>query len=83
MTENYLKVSKKAHARNRKVRRQARKKVEDRLTKKYSSRARAKSVMKGKDVHKTKRGLVLIDHKEHAKKHGRGRRGKPKVYRNK
>ena len=83
MTENYLKVTKKAHTRNRKVRRQARKKVEDRLTKKYGSRARAKAVMKGKDVHKTNRGLELIGHKEHAKKHGRGNRGKPRVYRNK
>ena len=83
MTENYRKVTKKAHARNRNVRRQARKKVENRLTAKYGSRAKAKEVMKNRDVHKTNRGLELIDHKEHGKKHGRGHRGKPRVYRNK
>jgi len=83
MTENYRKVTKKAHARNRNVRRQARKKVENRLTAKYGSRAKAKEVMKGKDVHKTNRGLELIGHSDHGKKHGRGNRGKPRVYRNK
>ena len=87
MTENYLKVTKKAHNRNRNVRRQARKQVEDKLTKKYgdtpSARVKAKEFMKNRDVHKTNRGLELIDHKEHGKKHGRGHRGKPRVYRNK
>jgi hypothetical protein len=84
MTENYKKVTKAAHARNRKVRSDARQKVEDRLTEKTGSRAKAKAQMKGKDVHKTPGGqLRLIDHAEHGKKHGRGHRGRPGAYRNK
>ena len=83
MTENYKKVTKKAHARNRNVRRNARKQVEDRLTTKYGSRAKAKEFMKGKDVHKTGRGLELVPHKEHGAKHGRGNKGRPRAYRNK
>jgi hypothetical protein len=88
MTENYKKVTKAAHARNRKVRYQARKQVEDRITNKLggtpSAREKAKVQMKGKDVHKTPGGqLRLIDHAAHGEKHGRGHRGKPRAYRNK
>ena len=84
MTENYKQVTKKAHARNRKVRSDARQKVEDRLTKQTGSRAQAKAQMKGKDVHKTTGGqLRLVDHAEHGKKHGRGHKGRPRAYRNK
>jgi len=51
---------------NRAVRRQARKKVEDRLVKERGwPRQRVKNFMKGKDVHHTNRGLELIDSKEH------------------
>ena len=88
MTENYKKVTKAAHARNRKVRYQARKQVEDRITKQKggtpTARKAAKAEMKGKDVHKTPGGqLRLIDHAEHGKKHGAGHRGRPGAYRNK
>jgi hypothetical protein len=88
MTENYKKVTKAAHARNRKVRSDARQKVEDRITAKKggtpTARKQAKAEMKGKDVHKTDGGqLRLIDHAEHGKKHGRGHRGRAGAYRNK
>lgn len=67
---------------NRKICYRARKQVEDRLTKQYGgtpyARERAKSFMKGKHVHKTGRGLELIDPKIHGSRHGRGNKG---VYR--
>ena len=78
-------ASNKTIARNRRIQYQARKKVEDKLTKKYggtkSARQRARKFMKGKHVHHTKRGLELIDPKTHGKKHGRGHKGKPRLYR--
>lgn len=80
-------ASVKIKSRNRLVRAQARKKVENRLTKKYggtpSARKRAKSFMKGKDVYKTKRGLELINSRLHGSKHGRGHKGPARVYRRK
>ena len=85
-TEN-KNASKKTRTRNRRVRSQARKKVEDRITKKYGgtpcARRRAKQFMKGKDVHKTKRGLELIGKSDHGRKHGRGNKGLARVYRRK
>jgi len=71
---------------NRKVRYQARKEVEDRLTAKYgggkAARERARQFMEGKHVHKTDSGmLILTSPSEHGKKHGRGNRGKPRAYR--
>jgi hypothetical protein len=56
--------------------------MKKKLTAKHG-RARAEKMMKGKDVHKTKRGTVLIDHKAHGKKHGRGNKGPRGKYRNK
>lgn len=77
----------KTKTRNRRVRAQARKKVENKLTKKYggtpSARKRAKSFMEGKDVHKTKRGLELVKSSLHRSKHGRGYKGPARVYRRK
>ena len=71
---------------NRKVRYQARRQVEDRLTAKYggsgAARLRARKFMEGKHVHKTESGqLVLTSPADHGKRHGRGNRGKPKAYR--
>jgi len=78
-------TSKESQSHNRKVRYQARKEVEDRLTKKYDGdRLRARRFMVGKDVHKTDGGrLVLTQHAEHGKKHGRGNKGKARAYRRK
>ena len=80
-------ASTKVKSRNRRVRAQARKKVENKLTGKYggtpSARKRAKSFMKGKDVHKTKRGLELLLKSDHGKRHGRGHKGIVRVYRRK
>lgn len=77
----------KTKTRNRMVRAQARKKVENNLTKKYGgtplARKRAKTFMKGKDVHKTKRGLELVRSSLHRSKHGRGHKGPARVYRRK
>lgn len=85
-TEN-KNASRKTKNRNRKVRYEARKSVEDKLTKQYgntpSSRKRAKAFMKGKDVHKTRRGLSLLKASEHRSKHGRGHKGRPRAYRRK
>jgi len=82
-TEN-KNASVKTKTRNRKVRAQARKKVENKLTKKYgdtpSARERAKTFMKNKDVHKTKRGLELVKSGLHRSKHGRGHRGPARTY---
>jgi len=76
---------KKTAARNRRIQYQARKKVEDRLTKQYggtkSARQRARAFMKGKHVHHSGRGLELVDSRKHGKKHGRGHKGKPRLYR--
>lgn len=83
MSENKRIATKKAQTRNRYVRERARQKVEDKLTVQMGSRAKAKTHMKGKDVHKTGRGLELIGHKEHGKKHGRGNKGPRGKYRNK
>jgi hypothetical protein len=87
MSENKRIATKKAQSRNRMVRHRARKKVEDRLTKQFggtpAARQRARNYMRGKDVHKTGRGLELIDHKAHGKKHGRGHKGPRGKYRNK
>ncbi|KKN34721.1 hypothetical protein LCGC14_0791030 [marine sediment metagenome] len=87
MSENYRLVTKSAHARNRRVRAQARRVMENKLTKQYgntpAARRRAQAFMRGKDVHKTKTGTRLVAHAAHGKKHGRGHRGKPGVYRNK
>lgn len=82
MSENKRIATKKAQSRNRKVRYKARQKVEDRLAKQHG-RARAKQMMKGKDVHKTGRGLELIDHAKHGTKHGRGNKGPRGKYTNK
>jgi len=78
-------ASNKTIARNRRIQYQARKKVEDRLTKKYggtkSARQRARKFMQGKHVHHTKRGLELIDPVKHGKQHGRGYKGLSRLYR--
>lgn len=77
-------TTKEVQSHNRKVRYQARKEVEDRLTEhKYGGdRLAARRFMVGKDVHKTDGGrLVLTQHADHGKKHGRGNRGKPRAYR--
>ena len=70
--------------RERRIQYNARKAVEDRLTKQYggteTARKRAQSVMKGKHVHKTGRGLELLSEKEHGKKHGRGNKGPKYAY---
>lgn len=87
MTENYRKVTKAAHARNRRTRIRARKAMEDKITKRLggtpSARKRAQAQMMGKDVHKTKSGTRLVPHGKHGAMHGRGHRGKPHAYRNK
>ena len=77
-------MKKEAANHNRKMQQRARQKVEDRLTKKYggtpSARKRAKAFMKGKDVHKTGRGLELISKKKHSQKYGRGNKGPSGIY---
>ena len=68
----------------RRIQYNARKAVEDRLTKQYggteTARKRAQSVMKGKHVHKTGRGLELVPEKKHGEKHGRGNKGPKYAY---
>ena len=68
----------------RRIQYNARKTVEERLTKQYGgtegARKRALSVMKGKHVHKTGRGLELVPEKEHGEKHGRGNKGPRYAY---
>jgi len=75
---------KKAVNHNRLKRYHSRKQVETRLTKKYggtaTARKRAKAFMKGKDVHKTGRGLELVNKAKHGSKHGRGNKGPIGVY---
>lgn len=82
MSENKLIATKAAQTRNRRVRDQARRKVYQRLAAKHGP-GRAKQIMRGKDVHKTGRGLELVDHKVHGTKHGRGNKGPRGKYRNK
>jgi hypothetical protein len=82
MSENKGIATKAAQSRNRQTRHLARQKVYKRLASKHGA-AKAKAMMKGKDVHKTGRGLELIDHKAHGKKHGRGHKGPRGKYRNK
>lgn len=79
-------TSREVQSHNRKVRYQARREVEDRLTAKYgdtpAARLRARKFMEGKHVHKTDSGrLVLTSPADHGGKHGRGNRGKPRAYR--
>lgn len=78
-------ASVKVKSRNRRVREASRQVVEDRLTKRYGggrgARVRARAFMKGKDVHKTGRGLELIKSSLHGSKHGRGHKGPARVYR--
>jgi len=76
-------TSREVQSHNRKVRYQARKEVEDRLTDKYDGdRLRARRFMVGKHVHKTDSGrLVLTSPEAHGEKHGRGNRGKARAYR--
>lgn len=82
MSENKRIATKAAQTRNRRVRDQARQTVYKRLAVAHGP-ARAKQMMAGKDVHKTGRGLELVDHAAHGKKHGRGNKGPRGKYRNK
>ena len=82
MSENKRIATKKAQSRNRRTRDRARTAMKKKLTAKHGA-ARAASMMKGKDVHKTGRGLELIDHAAHGKKHGRGHKGPRGKYTNK
>ena len=74
----------KVENRERRIQYNARKAVEERLTRQYggteAARKRALSFMKGKHVHKTGRGLELLSEKEHGKRHGRGNKGPRGAY---
>jgi hypothetical protein len=82
VSENKRIATKKAQSRNRRTRDRARQSMKQKLTAKHGA-ARADTMMKGKDVHKTKGGTTLVGHAEHGKRHGRGNKGPRGKYTNK